>query len=345
MRVLIVDPLSYIGHVNYNYGIIRGISLVADYSIIVNHKMEDELQKHGIKKEHFLDSYSDQWNITALAAKYKKKAIYHILFRLFFLKVILQARKLKKEYDFILFISIDIISFSPISWLFNQKCGIIDHGIGNMAKNRFYKTAWKMCNHQIKLVTLEEYIKDFVLQHDPLRKTYVIRHPLPENKGITISDPVKEILIFGPSASNDADFVNELKDCDLPEGIQFIIKGRESINKQGLNIYSERISDEQYNTYLNQARYILLAYDSEYNYRASGVLFEAAMAGKPVLILNNNTLCHYKQIFNDHVYLFKTTDELMKIIVEHSEDSHSEYDLSEYTDEGIGKAFSVMCEG
>ena len=36
MKILIVDPLSFYGHVNYNYGIIDAISEKYDYDVIVH---------------------------------------------------------------------------------------------------------------------------------------------------------------------------------------------------------------------------------------------------------------------------------------------------------------------
>jgi hypothetical protein len=345
MKILIVDPISYIGHVNYNYGIIRGIAQYADYSILVNHKMEDELIKKGISKELFLPSYSNEWDLASLAKKYKSKLVYHLLFRKHFLDVAKSARKIAKEYDAVLFTSVDIISFAPVSFLYKGNYNVVDHGIGSVNTSKIYRHAWKLCSHRIKLLVLEKFIKDMIKSFDPRRNVYVVHHPIPDKLDITKDASDDQIFIFAPSASNNKKFIEELKRINLPTSMRILIKGKEEYDKGGLKIYNNRITDEEYSSYLSQADYVLLAYEDDYDYRTSAVLFEAARQNIPVIILDNNTLRNYKEVFSDNVFLVRSAMEMIEIAEDHVNDTRIPYDLSEYEDAGIGEAILSAIEG
>ena len=345
MKILIVDPLSYVGHINYNAGVIRGIAGIADYSIIVSDHMKAELIHTGIDENRFLPSYPDHWNITELAKKHRSKIAYHVLFRKYFLRVVNRARQEGKKYDMILFLCIDIFSFFPLSFLFGSKCAVVDHGIGYIQTSRVYNTAWKCCSHKIKLIVLEDFIRDMMKKEDPRRLAYTVRHPLPAKAAdVPVSDDQK-IYVFAPGASNNQGFIDKALEASIPQDIQLIIKGKTEVNREGIHIYSGRMSEEDYGKNLARASFILLPYDPDYNYRTSAVLFEAALQGKPVLIWNNNTLSYYKSVFGDNVYLFDTVEEMLEIIRNHSQDKHCGYDLDQYTDEGIGQAILKVYEG
>ena len=143
MKILIVDPISYIGHVNYNYGIIRGVASFADYSILVNKKMRNELIIKGVEEGKFLPSYSEEWNIASLAKKYKFKLVYHCMFRKHFLDVMKMAKSEYKDYNGIIFTSIDILSFAPVSFFFSGNYLVVDHGIGMIKTHDIYRLAWR----------------------------------------------------------------------------------------------------------------------------------------------------------------------------------------------------------
>lgn len=158
MKVLIVDPLSFIGHVNYNYGIIDALRQEYEYDVVCNEKLQEKLVEKGIPIERFVWTFPERWNLCSLSEVYNK-IIYHLLYRYYFLKVILKVFFLKKKYDFILFTSVEIVTFCILSWLFDKKCAIVDHGIGIIFEKWYYKYFWKFCNNEIKIVVLEEFIK------------------------------------------------------------------------------------------------------------------------------------------------------------------------------------------
>lgn len=344
-KILVVDPLSYSGHVNYNHGIIRAISRDFDYDIIVNDFMAYSLRKKGIKEECFIKKYPKDWSIESLSKKMNKIS-YHIAFRFFFLKVLWNVILNQKKYDGIIITCIDVYSFMLISWLFSTKTCVVDHGIGNIEKNKVYKWCWLLISKKIRIIVLEDFIELMVRKNLHNRNVYVVRHPLPviHHHKIEI-EKENEILIFAPSASNDEEFFDEIMQLKIPNDVTIIAKSNKSqYTSKNLIIYKGYISTDEYNHYISACDYILLAYDRTYNYRISAVLFEAVQLGKRVLLLSNNTLSYYAEIFGEDVLLFDTPQKMLEIIKNNKlkKVDYSKRDL--YSDANLASSISKALE-
>lgn len=314
-RILIVDPLSYSGHVNYNHGVIRSIATNYDYSVIVNKATSLGLQKKGIPQDKFPYIYPDSWNIDNLS-KRMGKIWYHLAFRLFFIRVILYARKNVKKYDSVIFTCIDVYSFALVSWLFGRNCYVVDHGIGNLPVSSIYRIGWKLINKKIQIIVLEQIIKEMVEKVLPNRTIHVVRHPLPSMSPLVVTHEIKnnEMLLFAPSGSNDEDFLHGL--CNVKfERLRVVARSNTfEFKNDRVTIYKEYLSNEDYNNNLSNADFILLPYSDTYNYRVSAVLFEAMVLGKPVALLSNNTLREYGAIFSGKICLFSSLSEMERVV-------------------------------
>lgn len=341
-RILIVDPLSFKGHVNYNYGVIKSISLNYEYDIIVNEHISNKLIEKGVPEYKFIKIYPDKWNIDYLS-KNMSKILYHILFRLFFLKIIFWTYFNDKKYDFVLFTSIEIYSFTIFSFLFNKKYIIIDHGIGNVFTNKYYRKAWKLCNDNISLIVLEEFIKDAIIEKLPLKKIFVVKHPLPTLKNVNNNTNISNelITIFAPSNSNNKEYINSLLNMNLSNNIRIFVKSNGfEYKRENMIITNQYISSKVYEEYMFNSQFILLPYDPTYNYRISAVLFEAIILNKKILLLNNNTLNYYFKIFPNNIILIDYNDNLESVVNSHIySSSSSKPNLELYQSEAISNEF------
>ena len=337
-KVLIVDPLSYSGHVNYNHGIIRAISKKYGYKIITNQYIAGRLVKKGVSPNAFEKTYPDDWNISNLSHRIKNKYLYNILFRYYYLKVVLSVRRIVKDYDAVLFTCVEVYSFMLVSWLFGKNCFVVDHGIGNISTNVKYRIAWKTINNRIHLIVLEPFIKNMVEKVIRRTNVSVVRHPLPIlcNEIDKRKEKSNFINIFAPSGGNDVKFIEQLINTSIPDNFRVIAKcGQLEHKSERLFIYKGFISDSDYKKYFMDATYLLLPYESRYNYRISAVLFEAMVMGIPVLLLANNTLKYYSDIFNGMVCLFSTVEEMF---VKAQEFESHNVKLSLYTDEALSNS-------
>lgn len=316
MKVLIVDPLSFVGHVNYNYGIIDALRQEYEYDVVCNEKLQEKLVEKGIPTERFVWTFPERWNLCSLSEVYNK-IIYHLLYRYYFLKVILKVFFLKKKYDFILFTSVEIVTFCFLSWLFDEKCAIVDHGIGIILEKWYYKYSWKFCNNEIKIVVLEEFIKKRIKKVLPSKQIFVLHHPLPVMEINQISFKNDNVLIFAPSSSNSDYFLKKMIGDSIPNNVYVYAKSQSfEFHSANIEITNGYISNEEYYKKLNESQFILLPYKASYNYRISAILFEALVLNKIILLLANNTLSYYKEMFPNNIVLFSENDSLENVIKE-----------------------------
>lgn len=343
-KILIADPCSYRGHVSFNYGIIRAANMFAKCDILVSDRMKAELIYKGVSSDSFLASFSDEWHIAELKKKERHKLIYHLLFRYYFLKVINRIAKIAGNYDAVLLTCLDVYSYAFVSRKIKNAVSIVDHGIGNIAASKVYRYCWKQINNENNLIVLEPFIKQMVEKHGIKNKIYVVRHPLPEAKATTIKDNF--VNIFGPSNSNCSYFVTDLINSDIPDGNKITIKSDREYSTDKLRVINGFISNEIYNDLFSKCNYIILPYPKTYNFRISNVLLEGIVSGKKVLLLNNNTLSFYAQIFPEQVFLFSKIDDLWDIITKtrHKSTRVPESRLLEYSDCAISSALKKALE-
>ena len=349
MRILIADPISFVGHLDYNFGLYRALSISNECSLITNKYTKAELEKKGVPSDAFLATYSDEISMKSFAQKYRYKLAYHLKFRQELLKVYKLINSYAEAYDVVLLTSIEVYSFFFFSGRLKKPYIVMDHAIGDVDSKRFYRLMWKLISSRVGLIVFEDYIKKMVNARLPKRKVSVLKHPLSKwNVNDSNSkDYQDEILIFCPSASNDPSFIEQLENEKIPDGLKIVVKiSKESnVNKNGLKEYSNRITEEEYINYYVKSEFILIPYRSNYNYRYSGVLLEAIQLNKKVLVLDNNTLRNYETIFPNNVYLFSTLEEMYSIVKEKQGIPTSECDLSEYEDDAINERFLRIISG
>lgn len=341
MKVLIADPLSFVGHLNYNFGLYRILSVHNECGVITNEKTKQLLMCKGVPEEAFVDTYSDGISIDSYAKKYKTKVVYHLLYRKKLLSVYKMINSYAGEYDAVLLTSVDLYTFLLISRNLSTRYIVMDHSIGDVVDNRLYRQAWKYVNKSVRLIVFEDYIKEMVNTILPGRLTYTVKHPLPvwdypiDNK----KNCSEDIEIISPSLSNDSSFTRLLEDTEMPDGIHITIKvNREPVKRTWLTEYNNHIPEQNYINGIASADYVLLPYDKKYNYRYSGVLLEAIQLNKRVLILNNNTLRNYIYIFPNHIILIDSVDDMLQKVFSNKDKNVSPPDLSDYKDSQIEKA-------
>ena len=340
-KVLVVDPLSYNGHLNYNFGIIRNLQLYNEVNVIANVYHTEYLIGKGVIKDCIVYAYPNSWNITELS-KRMNRLFYHIAFRFYFMFVLAKVKRIENKYDCIFLTSIDIFSFFLYSWFFKKKVFVVDHGIGNIKNSFLYRWSWKLTNKRVNIIVLEDFIKEMV---DSVLKnnTYVVHHPLPPivNKEKSVLDKTKKegspIQIFAPSASNDPLFLHTLCRAKIPSNLKIVAKCTTfDYYTSNLSIYNNYITQEEYYKMMNNADFIMLPYPSSYNHRTSAILFEALSMNKMVMILDNNTLSNYSSVFKGNVFVFNSAEDLFGKIKELSLGSFRAC-LDDYSDESISR--------
>lgn len=343
-RILLVDPLCYKGHVNYNAGIIRALSLYYDCDIIVNEFFCKQLREKGISDEKFIYVYPNEWNIETLS-KNKSKVYYHLAFRFYFIKLLFGVFRVRKNYDAVFLTCVDIYSYALLSWLLGNNIYVVDHGIGSLVDNKLYRLAWKITCKHTNIIVLEEFIKQMVMKVLCGRNVYVVKHPLPEKRQDAIRQEGNKThyLIFAPSASNDETFLHKLSESVIPSTISIVAKSNSfEFDNDIVKIYNKYLPKSEYDYLLSNSDYILLPYESSYNYRISAIMFEALCMGTPVLLLNNNTLSNYGKTFKDKVHLFEDVEDMIGKIGCSRGFNKTEDNLDDYSNISIANSINEI---
>lgn len=333
MKILFVDLMSPLGHKNYNYGILRPLCESNDVELLIRKNfLNTKEQGIKVKKTHFIP---DKYIPELMKKNYKNINAFKFMYRL------QQYRLVKwiyrnfeiESFDVVLFSSVDIISFSLAMKQNRTRVLFVDHGISDIGKSRVKKFFWNRLDLALELIVLEPYIKKYMEEKVRIKnKIWVVPHPLPsiEFEKYRKNNSNNKKLIFAPGLGNDEGFINYLitNYQNIPENYEIIIRSRKQSVKCGnLTVYEKRIDDDEYYGNFLKSEYVLLPYTDHYNYKTSGVFFEAVYIKKPILLRNNNTLKYYNKMFPGIITTFDKYDDFFQLI--------NQYDRTEGINEDV----------
>lgn len=341
MRILFVDPLSPKGHINYNLNLLK--PLASKYSIDTIFVKDYIKDVEGIDFNKVLEFSNNYISNNSKNIILKSKVISKIWFRIkqiYLLRKIVKIIK-KSSYDYVVFSSFDLPSYVIGSFGMKSKSLVIIHNnISLLLKKKSEKFLWNKLNKNTELIVLEPFIKEYLERRMELKNPiWILRHPLPEKIKQIDNESVNLPLIFAPGGSNDQDFIDFLIENNS-EIKQYKICIKSSLiaySSKNLEVYNTRISSEEYESLLSSSSYILLPYNSNFNYRVSGVLFEAFANRKKVILKSNNTLSNYSLEHPTVFSVFKNDIDFFSLINNISSSKQAEFDelLERYSKDNI----------
>lgn len=314
-KCLYIDIVSPNEHLNYNKGFLRNIpeEISVDICAKGNYIAKEEVNYNNYFciPDEFIYTYSEDRVLPQLYMRMKiVKAI----------KWIKHSINLE-QYDIVVWAYIDEIIFSLMCKNKKSRVIFMDHLIGEISNSKIKRFFFKRIRKEFEFIAFEDYIKNFVKEIDPSRKIWVVRHPLPvipefmKRTSEDVNGDTK--LIFAPALSNDEKFIDyiiENKDI-LPKNIKIVIRStQKEYSSSNVIVYRKRISNEMYYTYMKDSAVVLIHYGEGYNFRTSGVLYEAVRLRKPVVLFCGNTLENYYTSYPNIIYPFYTNDEFLKNI-------------------------------
>lgn len=314
-KCLYIDIVSPNEHLNYNKGFLRNIPEEINLDICAkgNYIAKEDVNYNNYFciPDEFIYKYSADRVLPQVYMRVKiAKAIKWVKHNIDL-----------KLYDIVIWAYIDEMVFSLMCRSQKSRVIFMDHLIGEVANSKIKRFFFKMIKNEFEIIVFEDYIKKFVEELGSSRKVWVVKHPLPvipvfpKQKSEEVNSDVK--IVFAPALSNDEkfiDFIIENKD-NLPKNIKFVIRStQKEYSSSNVLIYNKRISDEMYYTYMMESSVVLIHYGEYYNFRTSGVLYEAAQLRKPVVLFCGNTLKNYYTTYSEIIYPFYTNDEFIQNI-------------------------------
>jgi len=222
-----------------------------------------------------------------------------------------------KPWDLILVSSFETVSFSLLSASF---CSLsrdiiaflhynIDDAVRSVLKISLLRSVCK----EITFAALEPFIADFASR---LLRRGVVHVP----EILSFSDlrrdavqgslkPSGRTLVFAPSGSNMSDFWEHMISAEQQfrdRGIVVVLKGGTEYVGDSV-IVKEYFSDSEYEKFMPDCSVVLAPLREDFNYRVSGVMYDACLAGKPV-ISNQSMFANYMHHkYGNPVYILQDT--------------------------------------
>ncbi|MBQ7276499.1 MAG: hypothetical protein IJS58_04530 [Bacilli bacterium] len=316
-RVLYVDPISYSAHKYYNTNNIRILSKICRLSIYVkSNYIESSCFK--LEKQIYWDEKYCWDNIP------HKSRIGFFVRTMFALRhnILFAFNVFKKNnYDMIIFSCIDLPLFSFLTKFKKTKnIFLIDHGLYLAIERKYVRFFWKHLNERINVCLLEEYFYQFLRRDLKVKNpVYLLKHPISQNISLNENEIEKvsdKYLIFAPSSSNSLYFAKKLSESSslIPKNIKIIYKSLFDYEDDNLLIYSKRLLTDEYLHYFYKSNAILIPYDNNYNYRTSGVIFDAAANNKRIILKSGNTLEYYAKKYSDIFTMFDELNDFFELI-------------------------------
>lgn len=323
MKILYVDPISPKGHKNFNYGLLRCLTSInnIDVDVLIRKNYIDFDGKNiSVNKVEYINEKHIPENVLKNSKNLMEYRVKMRWNQYIFLKGLFHSIK-DKDYDLILFTCIDLVSFSIASYHIKQRCVFIDHGISDLPESNFKKFFWKNINSKFEAVLMEEYVEKYVKNIIKAKnKTWLIHHTLPvieTNILDNYTNFTDKYIIYAPGESNDEKFIEDLIKISsyIPDTFKIIIKSKKTtFDSDTLFVYNRRLNDIEYFGLMDKSTYVLLPYESNYNYKTSGVFFEAVFFNKPVMLHANNTLVYYKEKFPNIIECFNDLKNMLELL-------------------------------
>lgn len=168
-----------------------------------------------------------------------------------------------------------------------------------------------------------------------------------------------KIRIFAPSHANSQNItasIVEKSEC-FGENIFLCIRGNKDYLNDQIKMYSAKyLPREEYIQSFQEADFILIPYDINYNYRISGILFDSLVRKKRVILFGGNTLKYYAEKYPNVITVVEDVDEFFNYVSlltseiiseQYNEDFYNDCDryVNNYSDNAIMADFRKLLEG
>ena len=304
MRILVIEPLGEIGHINFDKAYLKVLESIGEVTLMTFPR---------------LHKYFNIKNRIELPESFEEKSS-NLLHRINQLKVLIYIQKHfpLTDFDAIIFFCYDEISFS-LSWPNSNKTFLMEHNNIDSVNNSFIKKLfYNRIGNNIHHLVFETYIKEYLTRnykkktHQILHPHYydniddlLLKHPVIPQKG----NPRK--IIFSPSLNNDHRVMLELKNFVIANDDYFFL-AKNKYNEKTKNYRFEKYFDN-YSDELKNCSYVFISAD--YNYRVSGVLYDALSFGKKIVIKDCLFARVIQKVYPNSISIINNIDEFKLIPV------------------------------
>lgn len=338
-KILFLDPVSLIGHVNFN-------------TIYLNALADSGVEIDVVFKEKYINlrAISNIDKIIEIPNIYYSNITGLGIVSRFY--TYLQLQYIKRNVDFNNYDLIIMSSYDEISLFFsgiNSKLFLINHdnarGFESKIKTFFLKQISKKHSH----IVFNNYIKDVFLNQG-ISNVFVIPHGLPHPMGNLIDkelitqslnpqiskEKYKRIWFIPSFASNVTKLNSILNDTTfqrylVDNCILVVVKNRYiTTSHENILIVSNYLKDVEYQSIFLLSDVVLIIYPDSFKCRVSAVLFECIANNKLCFISNLQALNVFRDYFCYNPFFESTSDLLVNdelLMIQDQKDLYKDREL------------------
>lgn len=300
IRILAIDPVGFHGHKNLNLFFLRCLGEIGDVTFVA---------PSGYLKSWGSGSRIDipeplLLHKSKLGARWSAIRVLNYLLNNICLE----------DYDIILFLAYETISFS-LRWPKSIAVYVFDHNnidnaVGSWIKTFFYRRISSNVVHLSFLDNISQYIRDTCG-----RKSYTIPHPyyrpniddFSDERNNKLSSLTDRKIIFSPSGSTSKLAQESLKNFVTGSKSRFyaICKGSPAEKEDNWEVSP---FFENYDELMQACDFVFVG--SCFDFRVSGVVYEALSYGKPILLLDCLFARQLQVDYHHLVFIVNDLDEI-----------------------------------
>ena len=305
-RILLVEPFDH-SHRQFDTFFIRCMSTCGAVTLIAHKNYIDSVKVNN--RINIPQKYSSR--SSRLGSLFDLICIHR------FVKKILH----KEQYDIVIFLAYHTMSLSLFmpnaEQVFVFEHNNIDNACGSRLKLLFYKFLSKKIIH----LTLSTLARDFVC-NSLGRRAFFIRHPYygeqVEDKTVPLSNTHKNIvrgrkIIFSPSGSTLQKFNSELKDFAICRVNDFFVIAKGEKKESGPS-YSILPYFDDYENLMSKCDLVFIG--MFFNYRVSGVAYEALSYEKPLISIDCPFARDLKSQYPNMVFIIDDISQIDQIEID-----------------------------
>lgn len=211
----------------------------------------------------------------------------------------------------------------------NLEIYMIHHAeLDSLYCNKLKRLVFAIYKNRIRHFVFEEYIKIYLRKELKIKsKIIVMPHSLNKNEHVTVS---KTFDLVGLSNSNDEDIICSLIQYEIDShelkrrNMIVVLKSQKyHYNDGALIVLNGYLSDDEYNRYINGAKYIFIPFPKNFCYRESGTLMDALSNGKKVIASNVKLVNEYSKLYPSICFFFNTITDIMNVLMSSICDEHA----------------------
>jgi len=225
---------------------------------------------------------------------------------------VLEYLKREGPWDFVVIGAFETLSFAYWSRWFLRASPVfafLHYNVDDSLLNPLKNFTFRSIDGGVNFLVLEPFIGDYLMQFSRRHKVFWVPQIIQCRtcfESMFFGDGLK--IIFAPSGSNSPELLPLAMSIESElsaRGILLVAKGDREYVSDSI-VVKKYFCDLEYENYLMGSSAVLVAFEKSFNYRVSGVVYEALSVNKPVIATKCRFSEYMKHKYGNPVFLLES---------------------------------------